>query len=160
MENMYNKIMIIIRIIVGIFSGIVIYILIVRPLAVRSCLINSENCSRVTYRKKDNTVLIDDAESGTCIWFVGRDILVYNEPTGRVCENSKEPVYVWDLATNKPRGYLCADALDHVREKYYSNSPIQTLILKTRATFHVIDMVNALIDSNVIQMHAHNVINV
>lgn len=137
---------------IGILVGVIIYVSVVRPGAVESCLIDSEYCTRVEYQKKDNTALIHDISSGNYIWFVGDDVLLYNEPTGRVCDAPMESVYVWDLVTNKPRGYLCAEPLSEVKTKYYSDSPIQNIILKAHGTFELLDMVNALIDGGVIEL--------
>ena len=137
---------------VGLLLGVIIYVSAVRPIAIDTCLINSDHCTRIEYRKKNNTALIRDTMSGKHIWFVGDDVLLYNEPTGRVCDAPNESAYVWDLVTNKPRGYLCVEPLSRVKAKYYSDVPAQNLILKTRGTFELLDMVNALMDNGVIEL--------
>lgn len=137
---------------VGLLLGVIIYISMIRPIAIDTCLINSDYCTRIEYQKKDNTALIHDIESGNYIWFVGDDVLLYNQPTGRICDTPNESVYVWDLVTNKPRGYLCAEPLSQVKLKYYSEVPVQNLILKAYGTFELLDMVNALIDNGIIEI--------
>lgn len=139
---------------VGLLIGVFIYVLAVRQIAIDTCLINSDYCTRIEYQKKNNTALIHDMGSGNYIWFVGDDVLLYNEPTGRVCDAPNESAYVWDLVTNKPRGYLCVEPLSQVKAKYYSKVPVQNIILKTRGTFELLDMVNALIDNKVIEIPA------
>lgn len=136
---------------IGLLLGVIIYISVVRPMAINTCLINSDSCTRIEYQKKGNTAFIHDMESGNYIWFVDDAALLYNEPTGRICQAPNEPVYVWDLVTNKPRGYLCAVPVSAVT-KYYSDIPVQNVILKTHGSFEMLDMVNALVDKGVIEL--------
>lgn len=136
---------------IGLFLGVIVYGFI-RPIAVNTCLINSDSCVRIEYRKKNDTALIRDKESGKYIWFIGNAVLLYNEPTGRVCDAPNESAYVLDLVTNKPRGYLCVEPISLVKAKYYSNVSVQNLVLKTRETLDLFNMVNALIDNGVIKI--------
>lgn len=137
--------------IISIACSIVLYYIYIRPLAVGSCLIDSPACSRIDYKRIQNTVLIHVKSSGHYIWYVGDEILLYNEPTGRICSKPFQSVFVWDLHTSVPIGYRCAKSLEDV-QKIYENIPTQSIVIKQTGTFEMVDMVNRLIDENVINL--------
>ena len=138
-------------VVIGILTGAIIYILVVRPFAVKTCLIEPGKCIQLEYQLKDNTALVHDISTGHYMWFVEGDILLYGEPTGRICKEG-EPTYVWDLLTNKPRGYLCAQPIEVVKRTHYHDVPIQKTSIKTHGTFGMFEMVNALVDKNILRL--------
>lgn len=139
-------------IIIGIAIGIVIYTTIIRPFAIKTCLINSEKCITLEYQQKGNTALIHDISTGHHILFTGNSILLYGEPTGKICESGGEPTYVWDIATSKPKGYLCSKSIQSIKNLYYNDIPVHTLKIKTYGTLDIYDMINTLIDRKIIKI--------
>ena len=136
-------------VIIGLGLGIICYKTFLEPVALQSCLVDSENCVRVLYKKKNNTVLCKELRSGKVIWYNGRDVLLYNESTGRLCPDPYSPTYVWNLVTNTPRGYLSAKNLREV-ENIYQNQPWSSISIKVDGTIDLIGLINFLIDQRVI----------
>lgn len=124
----------------------------IRPIAVASCLIDSSKCLTLEYQTVGNTALIHDESTDRYIWFVGDDILLYNEPTGRICENPYQSAFVWNLSENKAKGYSCSSPVDEVKDRYYSSVPVRRLVVKTRGTLDMYGMVNVLIDNEIISL--------
>lgn len=137
-------------VLVGVMMGLIVYALLVRPLASATCLVDTINCLTLEYQVVGNTALIRDPSSGRHVWFVGDDVLLYGEPTGRICRDGHEPAYVWNLSLGKSKGYICSSQVDDIRERYYSNAPVHRLNIKTLGTLDMYGMVNALIDNQVI----------
>lgn len=140
-----------ISILLAIVAGLVLYYGILREYFVNTCLIRPWECIRIEYTHKDNTVLVYEKDSGNYVWFDGRDILLYGEPTGRVCDDPYESVYVWDLVQNKAKGYACAKPIDEVKD-IYEQYPTQYISLKYPGTLSITDLVNALISRGIIQL--------
>lgn len=132
--------------------GFIIYKTMIRPIAVASCLIDSSKCITLEYQTVGNTALIHDESTDRYIWFVGDDILLYNEPTGRICENPYQSAFVWNLSENKAKGYSCSSPVDEVKERYYSSVPVRRLVVKTRGTLDMYGMINVLIDNEIISL--------
>lgn len=139
------------EIIIGIILGIVIYLSLIKPWLIQTCLINSKKCIKINYKQKDNSLLIHIVPTGKTIWFDGKDILIYNEPTGKICENNSQPVYVWDTKINKEKGYLCAKTLKEVN-LFYKNYPTQYISIKTDKTLNMFDIINHFIDLGIISV--------
>lgn len=141
-------------VLIGISIGIIVYIFVVRPLAASSCLVDTRNCIALEYQTLGNTALIYDKASDRHIWFVGDDILLYGEPTGRLCDEDGdyEPAYVWNMSSNTAKGYTCSFPIRKVKEMYYKLERTNVLNIKTIGTLDMYGMVNALIDKGVISI--------
>lgn len=137
--------------VIGASLGLITYASVVRPLAVATCLIESEACVLVRYKKKGSTVLIEIPTSNVSIWFDGKDALLYGEPTGKTCDGKWESVYVFDLSLNRPRGYLCAEPLKDV-DAMYHEIPWSAFPLRTEKTLNMVDVINAFIDQDIISI--------
>jgi hypothetical protein len=103
------------------------------------------------YKKKDNTVLMHVIPGGKTVWFDGRDVLLYGEPTGRVCEGSSEPAYVFDLKTDTPKGYLCAKPLSEVK-LLYSNVPDQYIYTRHYSSIGMTNLIDIMVSKGVISL--------
>lgn len=141
-----------ILVLIGTLVGVIVYVKIVRPFASNTCLVDSHRCINLEYQTTGNTALIHDLSSGRHIWFVGDDILLYGEPTGRICDDGHDAAYVWNLSTNEPKGYICSSPVDVIKQRYYSNAPVGYMSIKTKGTLDMFGMVNELIDRNVISI--------
>lgn len=141
-----------IEIIFGIIIGIIIYSSIVQPYAYNTCLLNSESCVKIMYKTKLNTVLMHIIPEGKTVWFNGRDILLYGEPTGRICEDdTTEPVYVFDLKTDTPKGYLCAKSLVEVQE-IYKDSPSKYISVRNTGSIGIANLVDIMVSKDIISL--------
>jgi hypothetical protein len=141
-----------IDIIFGIIIGIIVYIAIIHPYAYNTCLFSSGSCVKIKYQtKNNNTALIHILPEGKTVWFNGRDVLLYGEPIGQVCEGSFEPVYVFDLKTDTPKGYVCAKALEKIK-KLYEDAPEQYLYIRSNASIGMANLIDILVSNNIISI--------
>lgn len=140
-----------IEVVLGIIVGLVIYVTVVYPYAYNTCLFSSGSCVKIKYKKKNNTVLMRVLPEGKTVWFNGRDVLLYGEPTGHVCEGSLEPVYVFDLKTDSPKGYLCARSLGKI-EELYQNEPYQYINTRHRASIGMANVIDIMVAHGIISL--------
>jgi hypothetical protein len=142
-------------ILLGIFCGIIFYVMVVHPWGIKTCLINSYDCLKVQYQQKNGTVLAHEITQNVYIWFDGKDVLLYGQPTGQICESDTEPVFVWDLKTNEQKGYLCAKPLKEVL-LLYSQEPVQYFSFKTNTRVaDLADIIDIMIDKQIIGSHIY-----
>jgi hypothetical protein len=150
---MYQKL---ISMVLGVLVGVVVFISMVRPWLKKTCLIDTDGCVKIRYQKKDNSVLVHVAPSGKVVWFDGKEILLYNEPTGRICDTG-DPAYVWTTPSEKethtvPQGYMCAKSLKDV-EKFYDGVEPQFAFMRSGGPpLGIFDILNHLSDLNVIDL--------
>lgn len=91
--------------------------------------------------------------TGYWVWFDGRDIYLYGEPTGRVCpDEGFESVYVYDTLTRKPLGYKCVLSLDKVKKLYEEKkAPDQYIFIRDPPkSMNMYDALNALYERDII----------
>lgn len=141
-----------IDVIFGIIIGIIIYIAVVHPYAYNTCLLSNGSCVKIKYKKKnDNTALIHILPEGKTVWFNGRDVLLYGEPTGQVCESPSEPVYVFDLKTDTPKGYVCVKALEKI-SKLYKDVPEQYIFTRYNTSIGMANLIDILVANDIISI--------
>lgn len=141
-------------IVIAIFLAFVIHQFIIRPWLYQNGLLNTSEALQIRYQKYDNSVLVHMLPTGFWIWFDGRDILVYGEPTGRICNDDYDPAYMYDVQNRKSKGYVCADTLEKVKSFYNNkNIPYQYIFKrKFNPNFNVYDVINLLGDNNIIKI--------
>lgn len=136
--------------------AIIVYQFIVKPYILEpSCLIDTQSCLKIQYQRVQNSVLVHMIPTGYWVWFDGKDILIYGDPTGRVCKDEDfESVYVYDVSTRKILGYMCAKPLSQVKDFYKRhNSPIEYIFKrKFGENFNIYDVINLLADKNIINI--------
>lgn len=140
-------------IVMGIFLAFVVFQLLIKPNLSRLALINTSNALQIQYQQYQNSVLVHMIPTGFWVWFDGRYVMIYGEPTGRLCTDvGYDPVYVYDVKTRQDTGYVCADALERVKEFYNQKKiPIQYIFEKKfDPNFNVYDMINLLSDRAII----------
>lgn len=140
----------------GIIIGIIIYIAIVQPYAYNTCLFSSGSCVKIKYKKKNNTALIHVLPEGKTVWFNGRDVLLYGEPTGNVCDDSLEPAYAFDLKTDTPKGYVCAKSLTEIK-KLYEAEPDQYITTRHPGSIGMANLIDIMVANNIISIDHHGV---
>ena len=144
-------------IILAVVVAYVIYQKIVEPKILQPyCLINTNTCLRIRYRRYKNSVLVHMQPTGFWVWFDGKDVLIYGEPTGRLCMDDKyDTVYVYDVSVNKVIGYRCAKKISEVQQFYDSKkAPVEYLYQRHfKSNFDVYDLINFLADRGIINLN-------
>ena len=123
--------------------AIIMYQFIIKPYLLEPmCLIDTQSCLKIEYQRFQNSVLIHMIPTGYWIWFDGKDILIYGDPTGRVCKyEGFDSVYVYDVSTRKILGYMCAKSLSEVKDFYKrQNAPLEYIFKRNFSpNFNVYD---------------------
>lgn len=134
----------------------IIYHLVVKPYILTPLsFINTSTALQIQYQQYGNSVLVHILPTGYWIWFDGKDIIVYGEPSGRVCKDQGyDSVYVYDVIKKKVSGYMCAKDLEEVKKLYNDkNSKIQYIFKrKFKSDFDVYDVINLLSDRRIINI--------
>lgn len=133
----------------------VLFIFLVKPKILEPmCLINTNNCIQIEYQKYKNSVLIHLLPLGNWIWFDGKNIIVYGEPTGKVCNDPNyESAYVINTDLQKIEGYICSLKISKVINFYNDKKSKKEYIYKRskkNKTYNVYDVMNILINKKII----------
>jgi len=148
----YNLITRIWIIVIAILFGFSIFELLIVPYLKSKCIIYTNSCIQIQYQQIDNSVLVHMIPTGWWVWFDGKQVLIYGEPTGRVCNDGFEAVFVYDVQQKKEIGYLCAKSLTDVQD-FYKNAPYQYIYNRTdTSNFNVYSMINFLADKRIINL--------
>lgn len=143
-------------IIIACMVALIVYEFIVKPYLLEPmCLIDTQACLKIKYQTFENSVLVHMIPTGYWIWFDGKDVLIYGDPTGRVCKDEGfESAYVYDVSTRKIIGYMCAKSIIQIQDFYKKqNSPIKYIFKRNfSANFNVYDLINLLADKNIINI--------
>lgn len=99
--------------------GILLYFVLLRPLARETCLFDNPDCIRLFKRQMGDAFLVDIPNTGETLWYNGKDLVAYNIPSGDVC-NVGEPGYAW---MEGERGFFCVKPLASVRQ-IFSHQPL------------------------------------
>lgn len=138
------------EILLGIILGALVFISVITPWARATCLFDKGKCVGVEYQTKDNSVLAHVAPSGKYIWFDGKELMLFGEPTGNICEDpGTTPAYVMDTKSGVPRGYRCTKPLEEIKE-YYKNTPSHTLFVRGNGSMGINEVVNELLRNRII----------
>ena len=122
----------------GVCVGLFLYFWWADGVLKNACLLDSNKCYRIYYKKKNNTVLIKLPNS-YWIWFNGAEFFVYGYPSSTECPsitNSKGEVtsqssaFVINSQNLDIRGYRCVKSLEAVKDIYK----------KMDDTYHYINM--------------------
>lgn len=140
-------------IIVAILSAYIFYVFIVKPFfLVKTCLIDTDMCLRLEYFRYKDTVLLHAQPTGYWVWFDGKNIMIYGEPTGRVCDTTSEPVYMYDTKANKISGYACVKTLTEVQKFYKNIKPEFIYVHDPDINYNVYDLINMLVKRKIISL--------
>jgi hypothetical protein len=144
-------------IITAIIGGILMTVLILKPYVLEPlCLINTNKCIQISFKKFKNSVLVHMQPTGYWWWFNGRYIYVYGLPTGRECEDSSrfEPCFVVDAKTRKTVGYECVTVLSDITKFYdEKNAKEQHIFVCSKEkNFNIYDAFDQLVLKNIIQI--------
>lgn len=94
------------------------------------CFLETNSCVSIQYQRMDNTALIQVYPENYFLWYNGRYLFVYGEPTTRECPDlATEPVYMADLRSKTVKGYGCITPLEEVR-KIYDKSPTEYIFYR------------------------------
>jgi len=141
---------------VAILLAVVIYQFIIKRYVLEPlCFIGTNKCMKIEYQQYENSVLVHMIPSGYWVWFDGKDILVYGEPTGKVCKDEGyESTYVYDVSARKVIGYMCAKDLTQVKAFYERQKASKQYIFKKNVSvdFNVYDLINLLANEKIINI--------
>lgn len=155
----YNLAVRIWTIIVAVISGILITVFLLKPYVFEPlCLINTNQCIQISFRKYKNSVLVHMQPTGYWWWFNGEFIFVFGLPTGRQCEGKNfEPAFVIDTRTAKVKGYECVTHLENLIKFYKDDRKakeqhIFICMKNKKKNFNIYDAFDQLVLKNIIQV--------
>lgn len=142
-------------IIIAIMSAILFTLYVVEPLVLEPlCFTNTNNCLKISYQLFENSVLFHMIPTGYWVWFNGKYLYVYGEPTGQQCEDSAYQVsYVVDTYANKILGYQCTARLEDI-QSFYNNQKSDMKYLFMRSDpekTNVFNVFNMLLDKGIVR---------
>ena len=120
----------------GICIGLCLYYWWAKRVLENACVLDSNKCYRIRYKKHKNTILIQ-LPNLYWIWFNGAEFFVYGYPTSTECPsitNSKGDVttqsaaFVINSQNLDIRGYRCVKSLESVQNIYKNIPPSYLLI--------------------------------
>lgn len=138
---------------VAILSAYIFYVFIAKPyFLVKSCLLDTNSCLRIKYLRYNDSVLVNIQPTGYWVWFDGKNLFIYGEPTGRICDTTSEPVYVYNTQTRKVAGYACVKTLKEV-QTFYAKAKEEFIYVPNPGTnFSVYDLINILSEREIITL--------
>ena len=132
-------------IIIALFCSVIFTYNVVEPKLNEMCLINTNECLNITYKKYKNSVLINVNPQDYWLWFDGVYLLAYNLITDRNCEikgnDNYEEVFVYDPKERKVLNFLCGKKLELVKQDY---DKIQSKTLYYRINLDDVDIYSVL----------------
>lgn len=138
-------------IIIASLSSIILYYLVLKPFLIKKCLLNTQNCMQLAYQKYKNTILIHMQPTGYWIWYDGKDILLYGEPTGRICtQENTEPAYIYDTSNKQILGYKCVSKLNTIKDFYDKQTKVEYIFDSNIKNMNMYEIINYLVDKNII----------
>ena len=73
----------------AILVGFMIYYFLVYPLILKKmCLVETDNCVKISYYMHKNSALVNVQESDYWLWYNGDTLFLYGHPLGEVCSPS------------------------------------------------------------------------
>jgi hypothetical protein len=84
-----------------------------------NCFTETNSCVGLSFRRKDNTALIQVYPQNYYLWYNGKYLFVYGEPTSRSCaDTTTDPVYMADLKSGSVMGYGCIAPITEIQKLY------------------------------------------
>lgn len=137
--------------ILAIILGIIFTLTIVSPKILKpNCFLDTNSCSSIKYRRKDNTALIQIIPDNIYMWYNGKYLFIYGSPESCPDINT-EPVFMLQK-DGVLLGYGCINKLEDVK-KLYSKEEDQYIFYhldKDKQNRTAIDILNKLIEEGII----------
>ena len=161
MKYRYTLFLRLMIVIIAIISAYILYSYVVDPhILTPLCLINSNECVRISYWNYENSALIHMEPSGYWVWFNGEKAFVFNVFTGNECISDPDdkakysPAYIVDPVTGLPHSYECIRTFDDIQSFYKSKGSKKQFIYKRKNVkkFNILDVLNLMSDKNIINL--------
>jgi len=137
----YNLAMRIIIIIFGIIWGFILYYLLFKKILRKFCFIDTDDCFQLKYRKYGTSAIVKLFNTGAWMWYDGENIFIYENVTGKKCDENYSPVYEYSVTSKKVIGFTCGPTIEQV-EKYYDQKGAEEQYLFSRDKIDYSDIDN------------------
>lgn len=141
-------------IVIAVLIAFSIAILVIKPFVLEPlCIIDTDKCLQIEYWQYNTTVLAHIQPTGYWVWFNGENMLIYGQPTGRLCSDlGYAPAYLYDIRLQKVLGYVCVIDLEQVQSFYKEKNVKAQYIFKKNPSpnFDAYDLLTLFIKDKII----------
>ena len=132
-------------ILLAIFCAVIFTYNVIEPKFNEMCLIKTNECISITYKKVGNSLLINVNPEDYWMWYDGKYLLVYNLTTNKKCKSlgdeEFEEVFVYNPKERKVMNFLCGRKLSELQNEYKEQT---SKTLYYRINLHDMDIYNVI----------------